>query len=59
MILLILPFFLPLTNSLCSLASSILTRMVYCDCVTNRIWEITWSAALTASSEPSMVNESR
>lgn len=37
MILLILPFFLPLTNSLCSFASSILTLMVYCVCVTNLI----------------------
>lgn len=59
MILLILPFFLPLTNSLCSFASSILTLMVYCACVTNLIWEITCSAALTASSEPSIVKERR
>lgn len=59
MILLILPFFFPLTNSLCSLASSILTRMVYCDCVTKRICDMTCSAALTASSEPSIVKESR
>jgi hypothetical protein len=56
MILLILPFFLPLTNSLCSLASSILTRIWYWLRVTKGIWLTTVMAALTASSDPLIVN---